>query len=84
MKDIGKTVGFKDMHPMQVSAIMNLISESIYLAMLLHLQKQIQDLHGKLEAIHDTANRVDSRSVSDSNSDGPVDSGEKWKPLLLR
>jgi len=35
MKDIGKTVGFKDMHPMQVSAIMNLISESIYLASML-------------------------------------------------
>ena len=32
MKDIGNTVGFKDMHPMQVSAVMSLISESIYLA----------------------------------------------------
>lgn len=32
MMKIEKAVGFKDMHQMQVDAIMNLISESIYIA----------------------------------------------------
>lgn len=35
MIDIKKTVGFNDMHPMQVDAIMKLIGESLYLASLL-------------------------------------------------
>ena len=35
MIDVEKSIGFKDMHPMQIEAIMNLIGESLYLASVL-------------------------------------------------
>jgi|DEB0MinimDraft_3_1074331.scaffolds.fasta_scaffold350727_1 hypothetical protein len=35
MMKVGKSIGFKDMHPMQVEAIMQLIGESLYLASVL-------------------------------------------------
>ena len=35
MMKVGKSIGFKDMHPMQVDAIMQLIGESLCLASIL-------------------------------------------------
>ena len=60
-------------------------TESIFLAMLLHLQKQIQELEAKLEAHHGTPARVDSRSLLGTHRDGCLDRGAgREPPLLLR
>ena len=60
-------------------------TESIFLAMLLHLQKQIQELDAKLEAHHGTTTRVDSRALPDIHRDGRLDRGTgRQPPLLLR
>ena len=58
-------------------------TESIFLAMLLHLQKQIQELDAKLEAHHGTTTRVDSRSLPDTHRDGRLDRGPGREPPLL-
>ena len=60
-------------------------TDSIFLAMLLHLQKQIQELEAKLEAHNGTPPTVDSRSLSDPHGDGRLDRGSgREPPLLLR
>ena len=58
-------------------------TESIFLAMLLHLQKQIQELDAKLEAHNGTPAGVDSRSVPDTDRDGRLDRGSEREPPLL-
>ena len=61
-------------------------SESIFLAMLLHLQKQIQELEARLETpgAHDESPpRLAARSLPDPRGDGPVDSGTRREPPLL-
>ena len=58
-------------------------TESIFLAMLLHLQKQIQELDAKLEAQNGTSSGMDSRSVPDTHRDGRLDRGPGREPPLL-
>jgi hypothetical protein len=58
-------------------------TESIFLAMLLHLQKQIQELQTKREVPNGTPGGMDSRSLPDPDSDGCVGSGPGRKPPLL-
>ena len=58
-------------------------TESIFLAMLLHLQKQIQELEAKLEAQNGTPASVDSRSLPDTHGDGRLDREPGREPRLL-
>ena len=64
-------------------------SESIFLAMLLHLQKQIQELETRLETpgahgAHDgSPPGLAARSLPDARGDGPVDFGARREPPLL-
>ena len=66
-------------------------SESIFLAMLLHLEKQIQELEARLGTLgargahNGTSPRLAARSLPDVRGDGPVDAGAgRQPPLLLR
>ena len=63
-------------------------SDSIFLAMLLHLQKEIQELEvrlGTLGARDATPPGLAARSLPDARGDGPVDAGAgREPPLLLR
>ena len=66
-------------------------SESIFLAMLLHLQKQIQELETRLRTRgagvcgteDEPLPRLAARSLPDARGDGPVDAGAGRKPPLL-
>ena len=64
-------------------------SDSIFLAMLLHLQKQIQELEARLgtpgaHGAHDESPPgLAARSLPDARGDGPVDSGTRREPPLL-
>ena len=58
-------------------------TESIFLAMLLHLQKQVQELQTRLGVLHGTPGGMDSRSLPHADSDGSVDSGPGREPPLL-
>jgi hypothetical protein len=60
-------------------------SDSIVMAMLLHLQKQIQELRAKLGMEDGTPSGMDTRSVSDSDGNGRLDREPgRQPPLLLR
>ena len=60
-------------------------TESIFLAMLLHLQKQIQELEARLEAQNGMPSGMDSRPLLDRRRDGRLDRGPgREPPLLLR
>src|SRR3989338_210708 len=58
-------------------------TESIFLAMLLHLEKQIQELEAKLEAHNGTPPTVDSRPLPDRHGDGCLDREPAREPPLL-
>ena len=58
-------------------------SDSIFLAMLLHLQKEIQEFHIKLGTHNGSSSGLASRSLPDPHGDGPVDSGTRREPPLL-
>lgn len=58
-------------------------SDSIFLAMLLHLQKEIQELHAKLGRDDGTPSGVDSRSLPGTDGDGRLDGGPRREPPLL-
>ena len=58
-------------------------SESIFLAMLLHLEKQMQELRAKLGIEHGTPSGLDTRSLSDPHSHGHLDRGSRREPPLL-
>lgn len=58
-------------------------SESIFLAMLLHLEKQMQQLQTQFETLHRMPPGMDSRSLPAAHRDGPVDRGTGGEPPLL-
>ena len=58
-------------------------SDSIFLAMLLHLEKQIQELRERLGMQDETRSGMDARSLSGSQGDDAVDGTPGRKPPLL-
>ena len=53
------------------------------MAMLLHLEKQVQELRAKLGIEHGTPSGLDTRSLPDTHSHGRLDRGSRREPPLL-
>jgi hypothetical protein len=58
-------------------------SDSIFLAMLLHLQREVQELRSKLGMSDGKNSGMASGSLPDANGNGVVDSGPGRTPPLL-
>jgi hypothetical protein len=58
-------------------------SESIFLAMLLHLQKQIRELQGASGVPHEPLSGMDTRLVPDGGGHGRVAARPRREPPLL-